>query len=73
MRKQDKISHKKDDLESGGRTGSQGSVNSPAAGSDSHDPAPPHGDPLREQVRGSGTPHSEAPPRRQDGRLPLPD
>ena len=73
MRKQDKISHKKDDLESGGRTGGQGPVDSPASGSDSHDPAAPHGDPLRDQVHGSGTSHSEAPPRRQDGRLPLPD
>jgi len=72
MRKQDKISHKKDDLESDDRTGSPGSAGSPASGSDSHDPAPPHGDPLRDQVHGGETSHSET-PRRQDGRLPLPD
>ena len=71
MRKQDKLSQSKD--EQSGRTDTQGSGKAPASGGESHGAVPPHGDPFREQVRGSGTPHPETPSRRPDGRLPLPE
>ena len=51
MRKQDKLALKSE-TDSRGREPIPGAEDSPASGSGSQSPVPPHGDPLRDQIRG---------------------